>query len=264
MTNPARSGDAPYPIRPVSSDEFDGFEAVAMHAFHGSPLSVADRELVLARLEFDRNLAAFDGPAQVGTAGAYSFQLSVPGARTLPAAGVTWVGVLPSHRRRGVLSSLMRRQLADVRDRGEPVAVLWASEAIIYSRYGYGRANWHADLTLYRGEGALARHAPADGGLRLRLVDPAAATTHKKIRSARGHSSRPPARMGKIITPGENHHTETCTAATAMAIAATESANASRRFLVMNCLVSWVRRAPRADRARCGPRRGGFTMMRVR
>jgi predicted acetyltransferase len=174
MTNPARSGDAPYPIRPVSSDEFDGFEAVAMHAFHGSPLSVADRELVLARLEFDRNLAAFDGPAQVGTAGAYSFQLSVPGARTLPAAGVTWVGVLPSHRRRGVLSSLMRRQLADVRDRGEPVAVLWASEAIIYSRYGYGRANWHADLTLYRGEGALARHAPADGGLRLRLADPAA------------------------------------------------------------------------------------------
>ncbi len=174
MTNPARSGDHPYPIRPVSSDEFDGFHTVAMHAFHGSPLTGEDRELALSRLEFDRSLAAFDGPAHVGTAGAYSFQLSVPGPGTLPAAGVTWVGVLPSHRRRGVLSSLMRRQLADIRDRGEPVAVLWASEATIYSRYGYGRAMWHADLTLHRGEGALARRGSAGSGLRLRLADPAA------------------------------------------------------------------------------------------
>jgi predicted acetyltransferase len=174
MTNPARDGNHPYPIRPVSSDEFDGFSAVVMHAFHGSPLSEEDRELAVSRLEFDRSLAAFDGPLQVGIAGAYSFRLSVPGPTTLPAAGVTWVGVLPSHRRRGVLSSLMRRQLADIRDRGEPVAVLWASEATIYSRYGYGRAVWHADLTLHRGEGALARPGPGDSGPRLRLADPAA------------------------------------------------------------------------------------------
>ena len=174
MTNPARSGADPYPIRPVGPDEFDGFHTVDMHAFHGSPLTGEDRELVLARLEFDRTLVAFDGEAQVGTAGAYSFQLTVPGAGTLPAAGVTWVAVLPSHRRRGVLSSLMRRQLADIRERGELVAVLWASEATIYPRYGYGRAMWHADLTLYRGEGALARQVPVDGGLRLRIAEPAA------------------------------------------------------------------------------------------
>ncbi|HYB45951.1 MAG TPA: GNAT family N-acetyltransferase, partial [Streptosporangiaceae bacterium] len=173
MTNPARGGDDPYPIRPVSSDEFDGFHAVDMHAFHGSPLTGEDRELDVARLEFDRTLAAFDGPMQVGTAGAYSFQLTVPGGGTRPVAGVTWVAVLPSHRRRGVLTSLMRRQLADIRERGEPVAVLWASEATIYPRYGYGRAMWHADLTLYRGEGALARQVPVDGGLRLRIADPA-------------------------------------------------------------------------------------------
>jgi len=174
MTNPARDGDDPYPIRPVSSDEFDGFETVDVHAFHSSPLTGEDRELTVARLEFDRTLAAFDGPVQVGTAGAYSFQLTVPGAGRLPAAGVAWVAVLPSHRRRGVLSSLMRRQLADIRERGEPVAVLWASEATIYPRYGYGRAMWHADLTLHRGEGGLARQVPVDGGLRLRIVDPAA------------------------------------------------------------------------------------------
>ena len=175
MTTSATRGDHPYPIRPVSSEEFDAFHTVDTHAFHGSPLTAEERQLVVSHLEFDRSLAAFDGATPVGTAGAYSFQLTVPGSVSLAAAGVTWVSVLPSHRRRGVLSSMMRRQLADIRDRGEPLAVLWASESVIYSRYGYGRAMWHADLTLYRGEGALARTAPADGGLRMRLVEPAAA-----------------------------------------------------------------------------------------
>jgi predicted acetyltransferase len=181
MTTSVPRGNHPYPIRPVSSEEFDAFHTVDMHAFHGSPLSPEERQLVLSHLEFDRSLAAFDGDTPVGTAGAYTFQLTVPGFAALPAAGVTWVSVLPSHRRRGVLSSLMRRQLADVRDRGEPLAVLWASESVIYPRFGYGRAMWHADFTLYRGEGTLARTAPvagtapADGGLRLRLVDPVAA-----------------------------------------------------------------------------------------
>ena len=175
MTKSTSSGDDPYPIRPVSSEEFDGIHSVDMHAFHGSPLSEDDRELVLARLEFDRSLVAFDGTMPVGVTAAYSFQLSVPGSQTLPAAGVTWVAVLPSHRRQGVLSSMMRRQLADVRDRGEPLAVLWASEATIYSRYGYGLAMWHADLIVQRGEGALDKDAPTDASLRLRIVDSAAA-----------------------------------------------------------------------------------------
>src|SRR5260370_27353129 len=168
-----------------------------MHAFHGSPLSPEERQLVLSHLEFDRSLAACDGDAPVGTAGAYSFHRTVPGSQALPAAGVTWVSVLPSHRRRGVLSSIMRRQLADIRDRGEPLAVLWASESVIYSRYGYGRAMWHADLTLYRGEGTLARTAPADGGLRLRLVDPGAATPAP----ANGHHAGPPPAPG-LLPPG--------------------------------------------------------------
>ena len=175
MTTSARGGDHPYPIRPVSPEEFDAFNTVDLHAFHGSPLSQDDRQVVVSRLEFDRSLAAFDGATPVGTAAAYSFQITVPGRQTLPAAGITWVSVLPSHRRRGILSSLMRRQLADVRDRGEPVAVLWASESVIYPRYGYGRAMWHADFTLYRGEGTLAKTAAADGGLRLRIMEPAAA-----------------------------------------------------------------------------------------
>jgi predicted acetyltransferase len=165
---------SPYPIRPVSADEFDSFEAVDQHAFHGSPLSDAVRQLVTSRFEFERSLAAFDGGRPVGTAGAYSFQLSVPGGETLPAAGVTFVSVLPTHRRRGVLTSIMRRQLLDIRELGEPLAVLWASEAAIYSRFGYGLANWQLSFTVRRGEGALGRAAPDTGDIRLRLAEPAA------------------------------------------------------------------------------------------
>lgn len=89
--------------------------------------------------EVERMHAAFEGEAIVGGAGAFSLELSVPGG-AVRAAGVTVVGVLPTHRRRGVLTSLMRAQLDDVRRRGEPVSCLWASEETIYGRFGYGHA----------------------------------------------------------------------------------------------------------------------------
>jgi predicted acetyltransferase len=166
---------ARYPIRPIGPDEFDRFQLVDQHGFNAGPMTDGDRRLVLSRFEFDRSLAAFDGGTPIGIAGAFSFRLSVPGSELLPAAGVTWVSVLPTYRRRGVLSSIMRRQLADVRGRGEPLAVLWASEAAIYSRFGYGRASWHLRFVFRHGEGALAATAVADRGLVLRLADPSAA-----------------------------------------------------------------------------------------
>ena len=178
-----QSASSPYPIRPIEENELDGFLNVDEHAFNTSPWSDDDRRVALDRFEFDRTLAAFDDTTPVGVTMCYSFQLSVPGLEMLPAAGVTFVAVLPTYRRRGVLSSLMRRQLADVRDRGEPLAILWASEAVIYGRYGYGRASWHLGFTLRRGEGGLAsagrpglgRLASAGDGLRLRIVEPEAA-----------------------------------------------------------------------------------------
>jgi predicted N-acetyltransferase YhbS len=95
---------------------------------------------VLRFLEPGRLHAAFEGPEPVGGAGAFSFELTVPGGR-VPAAGVTVVGVMPTHRRRGMLTAMMRAQLEDVHRRGEPVAVLWASEGPIYGRFGYGPAS---------------------------------------------------------------------------------------------------------------------------
>src|SRR6266571_3600985 len=67
---------------------------------------------------------------------------------SLPCAGVTAVGVHPTHRRRGVLRSMMDAQLRDVHERGEPLAALWASEETIYSRFGYGIASWAGELKI--------------------------------------------------------------------------------------------------------------------
>jgi predicted acetyltransferase len=162
---------ATYPIRPVAEEELAGFLTVDQHASHGTPMSRRAHANFLARLEFGRTLAAFDGGTIVGGAGVFSFHMRVPGAMAA-VAGVSLVAVLPSHRRQGLLSALMRRQLADVSERGEAVAVLFGSESGIYGRYGYGRASWQAAYRLHRGEGTLAPGVPADPGLRLRIVEP--------------------------------------------------------------------------------------------
>jgi predicted acetyltransferase len=170
----------PYPIRAISPDEYALFDLVAQHAFHVGPASDVRRELAIKLFDFSRSLAAFDGSTIAGTALAFSFEVSVPGGSLLPGAGVTYVSVLPSHRRRGVLRSLMRRQLQDIESAArEPIALLWASEAGIYSRYGYGRASWQLSLTLRRGEGAFASPGSGSGsgsapgsGLAVSLVSP--------------------------------------------------------------------------------------------
>ncbi len=116
--------------------------------------------------------AAFAEGGIVGGAGAYELELTVPGAR-VPTAGVTVVGVLPTHRRRGVLSELMRAQLDDVHARGEPLAALWASEGAIYGRFGYGLASLCGDLEIPRVHGAFARPVAWNGEARLVPLDDA-------------------------------------------------------------------------------------------
>jgi predicted acetyltransferase len=98
-------------------------------------------------LPHERMHAASENGHIVGGAGAFPFELSVPGG-SLPCAGVTAVGVTPTHRRRGVLRSMMDTQLRDVHERGEPIAALWASEETIYGRFGYGIAAWAGELRI--------------------------------------------------------------------------------------------------------------------
>src|SRR3954463_6560805 len=97
--------------------------------------------------EMDRSLGLFEDDQVVATAGIYSRTLTVPGG-VVPCAGVTWVSVAPSHRRRGVLTAVMRRQLTELHEQGrEPVAALWASESSIYGRFGYAPATWRGNLS---------------------------------------------------------------------------------------------------------------------
>ena len=111
---------------------------------------------------------ARDGDAIVGGAGVFPFDLTVPGG-PMPTAGVTVVGVLPTHRRRGILRELMRAQLDDIHERGEPLAALWASEGSIYGRFGYGLSSLCGDMEIQRTDAAFAR--PVDWGGTSRLVD---------------------------------------------------------------------------------------------
>ncbi len=160
-----------YPIRPVTPDEFHALGAANAHGF-----GVEFRpDLLDARrpiFEFDRSLAAFDGDQICATAGVFSLDMTIPGGR-LPVAGVTWVSVRPTHRRRGLLTAMMRRQLSDIRERGEALAALWASEAPIYGRFGYGLACEGVELHIDRTQTALAHRVPAHGSTRLVTRDQA-------------------------------------------------------------------------------------------
>ncbi|MGN9911658.1 GNAT family N-acetyltransferase [Phytohabitans sp. LJ34] len=139
--------DADLPLRTATPDDFPKASALLFALFHRA-LDQEAQDLDRRVWEADRALVVTDGPDVVGHAAALTRELTVPGA-VLPAAHVTGVGVAPTHRRRGLLTRLMHRQLRDVRDAGrEPIAVLWASEARIYPRFGYGLASTRLELAI--------------------------------------------------------------------------------------------------------------------
>ncbi|GHE41806.1 GNAT family N-acetyltransferase [Streptomyces vinaceus] len=158
-------------MRVLQADEWDVWYDHLELAFGGVPESPQERELYKSLTEPGRSLGVWDGGNCVGSAGAFSFRLSVPGGALVPAAGVTMVGVAPTHRRRGVLTSMMRRQLDDVRAGGEPIAVLTASESAIYGRFGYGIATYALSLTVDTTRVRLTV-PPGTDEVRLRLADP--------------------------------------------------------------------------------------------
>jgi len=127
-------------IRAIAPEEFEAYARALELAFSER---MTDEELERERLvaEPSRWHAAFEGGRIVGGAAAASYQVTVPGGREVSAAGVTAVGVLPTHRRRGINTALMRTQLDDVHALGEAIAMLFASEGGIYGRFGYGMAS---------------------------------------------------------------------------------------------------------------------------
>ncbi|MEW9556140.1 GNAT family N-acetyltransferase [Nonomuraea sp. NPDC050783] len=161
-----------YPIRPIDESEWPAFSGVLDESFGWTP-HPQQNERFKAETEFDRTLAVFDGDTIVGVTAVFSLKMAVPGGRVLPVGGVTAVSVLPSHRRRGVLSQMMRRQLSDIRDRGEAVAALYASESVIYGRFGYGRAASELSFRIAKRASAFVANAPVDPSLRARVARPA-------------------------------------------------------------------------------------------
>ncbi|OAR24636.1 acetyltransferase [Streptomyces sp. ERV7] len=145
-------------IRPTTDQDFDLFVDTLHAPFARFPATPAEGVGAWwSALEMDRGLFAVAADGRpIGTTGSYSFELTLPGEILVPAAGVTAVGVLPSHRRQGVLSAMMRHQVAELRARGEFVSVLLASEALIYRRFGYGPATYTQRITVPRHQATLA------------------------------------------------------------------------------------------------------------
>ncbi|ARQ70666.1 GNAT family N-acetyltransferase [Streptomyces marincola] len=121
-------------------------------AFGGLHDAPEEQQLWRDLLDFDRSFGLWDGDRPVGTFGTLAMEVTVPGGTALAAAGVTTVSVAATHRRRGVLRSMMRRALDTYRESGEPLAILTASEPAIYGRFGFGAATQSlaADIEIHR------------------------------------------------------------------------------------------------------------------
>jgi predicted acetyltransferase len=157
-------------VRAGRAGEFEAYARAISVAF-GEEFRADDTASWHARLG-DRFHVAVDDGTIVGGAAAFAFRLTIPGGE-IPVAGVTGVGIQPTHRRQGLLRRLMAAQLQDTRERGEPVAILWASEAPIYGHFGYGLALIDGSFELARSR-AVFREPVAPSG-RFRLLEPAEA-----------------------------------------------------------------------------------------
>ncbi|KOX15487.1 GNAT family N-acetyltransferase [Nocardiopsis sp. NRRL B-16309] len=174
VTGPSGRRPDDWTVRGIGGDEFPEVARVVGEALL-SPVDVESRverlRPIIGESGLDRILVAVDGDEVVGAVNSFDFEMAMPGGPR-QVAGVTGVGVWPTYRRRGVLSALMRRQLADLRGAGESVAALWASEGGIYGRFGYGAASMEAELSIASPHAALRADAPRDPELTVRLTDP--------------------------------------------------------------------------------------------
>lgn len=153
----------PLTVRPVSDAELPAWFDAARTVFF--MWSWGDGEAAAAfrrpQMDLERTIGAFEGGTIVGTFRTFATELTLPGGPAIPASAVTSVTVRSTHRRRGVLSAMATDDIARMRDRAEPVGILFASEWPIYGRYGYGPATWDASWAI-RARAARFKH-PASG-----------------------------------------------------------------------------------------------------
>ena len=186
-------------VRTLTEEDWPEFSRVVAAAFLAD-LSDAELQRERAPWEANRSHGIYDGDRMLGGGGILTREITVPGPGFLPAAAVTYVGVLPDARRRGVFTAVMHAQLHGLHESGgEPIAVLWSAQAPLYARFGYGVASRRASARVPAG----APYRPDIGGPgatwpgRVELLDAATAArpmreVHEAIRAQRvGWLSRP-------------------------------------------------------------------------
>lgn len=148
-------------LRSITADEYVPWVRSVMLHF-GEELVESRAERYKRGAVFDRCLVVLDGERIVGNAAAHPDDISLPHGGLAPCAGVTAVGVAQDWKRRGLLRRLMTRMLDQAQENGEFLASLYASEATIYGRFGFGRAATHLDLDILSSRCAVARPVSPD------------------------------------------------------------------------------------------------------
>lgn len=124
-----------FDIRPATEAEMGQIGLLTSYVYGGA-FGDGEDNLPATSNRPEWTLCAFDGSRLAASYAAIPFTMRANG-RAMAMAGVTIVGTLPEYRRQGLLRALTERSFADMRERGQPVAALWASQAAIYQRYGY-------------------------------------------------------------------------------------------------------------------------------
>ena len=174
-------------IRPITPDEFEAY-LVALEVAFSARVEEGDLDRERSVAIPERFLAAWDGDRIVGGAASLPKQMTLPGGRIATTAFVTAVGVQPTHRRRGINTALMRRQLDDIHARGEAFAALWASEGSIYGRFGYGMASLFAEVKIDADRARFVRGYRPEGRVELLVRDdamPVMETVYDAVRRTR-------------------------------------------------------------------------------
>lgn len=151
-------------IRAIEAGEYETMRQTMGLVFGFDPPDGDERFRRLVPLE--RTRCGFDDGTMVSTSGAFNLEMTAPGT-VLRCGGTTMVSVAPTHRRQGLLRSMMRSHLDDVKEHGEPIAALWASDSAIYGRFGYGCASICYELGVDRSHVDLHRLAPSIESIRM-------------------------------------------------------------------------------------------------
>ncbi|WP_250035854.1 GNAT family N-acetyltransferase [Paractinoplanes maris] len=233
-------------LRAATDDDRRAIVDMVLFAFH-EHLTDELRDLESTITEAERSVVADDEGSVVGHAAIQTRDMTVPGA-VIPVAHVTGVAVAPTHRRRGLLTAMMRRQLTEIAEAGrEPVAALWASETAIYPRFGYGPAAARLRLDIRSREVKIT--GPAAPAGKLRLIPPKAAldelrAVHDDLRIHRvGWSSRPAYWWDYLLADGDEQRD----GATEMRGVVYETADGPIGYALWRVKSSWDSHGPAAE-----------------